>query len=203
MGHLTDREVAGFLDADLAGPERERVEAHLDACDECRSELLQVARLAQEVSTPGDPRAGVPANSARRPASRWRWPVGIGGLAVAAALATLLLWPAGAGWDERPVPERWGNEGVRRLDTHAPEPGGVIARDALRFSWASLGTESYRITVTGEDGALVWSRMVTDTVVAPPADLELPPGRTFFWYVDAIEIGIVARTGAHSFTVAP
>jgi anti-sigma factor RsiW len=197
--HLTDSELSGFLDSDLAPAERASVEAHLEACDQCRSELLTVARL---ISTePAAVETAVPIPP-RRPG--WRSPARIGGLVAAAAavIATLLLWPAGTTVFDQPMRERFGSEGLPRIETHSP-PAGEVRREDLRFTWADHGTASYRITITAEDGALVWGDTRMDTVAVPPADLELEPGRTFFWYVDAVDVGVVGRTGVRAFTISP
>jgi len=197
--HLTDSDLAGFLDGDLAPAERTRAEAHLEACDACRAELIAVGRLVQDAPV-ADP---VSQEAAHAVHPRWRIPAGIAGLAAAAIIAALLVWPAGMPAPDQPVLERSASEGFVRLETHHPPAGEAIPREDVRFAWADHGSASYRITLTAEDGSLVWSRTLEDTVAVPPPDLELPPGGTFFWYVDAIDIGVVARTGAHTFSVSP
>jgi anti-sigma factor RsiW len=47
LEHLTDAEISGYLDQDLAVEARTGVESHLDACDECRSAVAEVARLTE------------------------------------------------------------------------------------------------------------------------------------------------------------
>jgi anti-sigma factor RsiW len=226
LRHLTDSELAGYLDEDLPAGERTRVEEHLEDCDACRAELVATARLlapgwdqsappdavaepeplaGPEPTVPGGPEGPgleAPAHGGR---SRWRVPGRVVGLAAAAGLAALLLvrqdqTPAGQPGSER---ERLVTEGVDRLVVHAPPEAGAVARRELRFTWADHGTGSYRITVTAEDGRLVWSQTLADTTIAPPAALELDAGQRYFWYVDAIRAGVIARTGAHSFLVTP
>jgi hypothetical protein len=207
-GHLSESELAGFLDGDLAAAERTRVEAHLEACDQCRAEMVTVTRISRDIPEPG----AAPDISIRSSRRSWRLPAGIGGLAAAAAIAFLFLSPAGPspsgipaspGLSDRPPEERTGTEGVARIETHFPSPGASVQREALRFSWADQGDASYRITLTAEDGARLWSATLQDTTAVPPADLELEAGRTYFWYVDAIDIGVIGRTGARPFTIAP
>jgi hypothetical protein len=206
--HLTDSELAGFLDGDLAPAERTRVEAHLEACDQCRAEMVAVTRISRDIPEPGT----VPNTPARPSRPSWRLPAGIGGLAAAAAIAFLFLSPAGPsssdmpappGLSDRPAQERSGVEGVARIETHFPSAGASIRREALRFSWADQGDASYRITLTAEDGARLWSTTLQDTTAVPPADLELEAGQIHFWYVDAIDVGVIGRTGARPFTIAP
>jgi hypothetical protein len=206
LRHLTESELAGYLDRDLSATDRQSVERHLDGCDECRAELVAVAGLVDGWNA-GDTRTE-PAPSVSGPPPRrrsWRGAMGLVGLAAAAALAGLLLVVPG------PEPfvedardrERFATEGVASLRTHAPSDAGAVARDDLRFAWADHGTDSYRLTVTAEDGGLVWSVTLADTLATPPASLHLEPGARFFWYVDAMSAGVVARSGVRSFTVTP
>jgi anti-sigma factor RsiW len=198
--HLTDSEMAGYLDHDLSDEERRRVVQHLDTCDVCRAEVVATSRLLAEDMNPAEAPAPLV------PAARRRWRArGAVGLATAAALAAILLVrpegvPRGQG---APELERFTTEGVDRLAVVAPSDEGAVRRDDLRFIWADRGTGSYRITITAEDGRPVWSQALADTTVVPPPTLDLTPGERFFWYVDAISAGVVARSGAHSFVVAP
>jgi anti-sigma factor RsiW len=232
VSHLSENDIAGYLDADLSGEELLRVEQHLDACADCRAELVSVARLLQDrqparsgselpADRLHDPAAGRPAREPRAgdragvegpaaapPPRRRAWlrPAGAAGLLAAAALAALILVDGDgspAGEPARPDQQRFGEETLAVLQTHAPADGSVVSRDELRFTWADHGTASYRISLTREDGGLAWTQTVADTSVVLPPEVELPPGRTLFWYVDAIGTGIVARTGVKSFVVAP
>lgn len=204
MSHLTEGELAGYLDDELAAEERRRVEEHLDGCDDCRTEVIEAARLLAEGWEHEAPVSPAVAEGARRASGRrWAIPAGIAGLAAAAVLATVLLVePGGMPSGEQPADrERFVTEGVERLAVHAPTDDAIVTREELRFTWADASTDSYRITVTAEDGRLVWSHSLADTSVVVPSSLELEAGERFFWYVDAISAGVVGRTGAHSFVV--
>jgi hypothetical protein len=213
MGHLTDSELAGFLDGDLTDADRARVGAHLEACDACRVEAVEVTRLMQDAPAAGSATSSVPqvhgapvhgdTVKPTRWRTRWAAPAGIAGVAAAAGLAILLLWPAASSLNDHPMDQRFGTEGLARLETHTPAPDAVVRREDVRFSWSGHETASYRIALTAADGGLLWSTTLADTVAVPPADLELPAGETFIWYVDAIDIGVVARTGAHRFSITP
>lgn len=194
--HLTATELAGYLDDDLPLAERRAVEEHLDACDDCRAEVVDVARVLDRHADAGT----VPTGSSRR-----RMPLGLAGLAAAAVLAALLLVRPEAPAPPAPAAEveRVSFEGVDPLAAYAPADEAAVSRDALRFAWADRGTESYRVSLMTEAGSLIWSGTVTDTIVEPPAAIELAPGERFFWFVDAIDGGVVARTRPHSFIVAP
>jgi hypothetical protein len=200
LSHLTESELAGYLDQDLSMAERRDVEDHLDACDLCRAELVAAVRLLDR-----DQSVKAPAAMEQKRSRRWSIPVGIAGLAAAAALAAVLLVSPEAPFSHRVAPEqeRFNTDGVGRLLIHGPPDEELVARDDLRFVWADHGTGSYRITIMAEAGGLIWSSAVADTVVEPPPSLELDSGERFFWFVDAISGGVVARTEPHSFMVAP
>jgi hypothetical protein len=205
LPHLTEGELAGYLDRDLSATERASVERHLDGCDECRTELVTVAGLAEGWDARDVRSETAPGVAERLTRRRWRGPMGLVGLAAAAVLAALLLVVPGPepfaehGLDR----ERFATEGVAPLRTHTPSDGGAVGRDDLRFAWADHGTDSYRLTITSEDGGLVWSVTLADTLAAPPGSLHLEPGARFFWYVDAMSAGVVARSTVRSFTITP
>lgn len=198
VSHLTESELAGYLDHDLAPAERRAVEEHLDACDSCRAETLAAVRLLDRKS--GGKLVGTGEQGKGR---RWSIPAGIAGLAAAAALAALLLVSPDAPSTRQAAPEqeRFSTEGVDRLVVHGPPDEALISRDDLRFVWGDHGTGSYRITVVAEAGGLVWSSAVADTVVELPPSIALDPDERFFWFVDAISGGVVARTNPRSFIV--
>jgi anti-sigma factor RsiW len=219
LDHLTEHEIAGFLDQDLSPGELQRVREHLDVCDECRGEVVAVAALlATEPALEDAPVAAPPTppmestapvadigdyRQSRHPShNRWRVPVGAAAL-LAAAVAVLILVQPGGGPVGQGQLQRFGDDARVELQAHEPADGSVVARESLRFTWSSHDAASYRISIASEDGSLVWSETVADTTAAPPASVELPAGETLFWYVDAITGGTAARTGLRTLTVQP
>lgn len=168
--HLDARAIAAYLDRALGDAERQRVEAHLVACAECRDEVAEVA--------------GVLAS----PRRSWRW-VPLAGLAAAAVLTLMLV---------RPGPEQPGGGAVVRgptsVDVRRPavELVGPLVRDAtpaggLTFVWRAVGADAhYRLVVTDERGDTVWTATTADTAQRAPAGGPMRQGRTYFWYVDAL-----------------
>jgi hypothetical protein len=216
--HLTESDLAGFLDGELDEGAQTRVERHLDACDECRAELVAVARLleppaAQQLGDISDLEAasgidtGAPraaGSGSARARRRWRFGTAAGGLAAAAAVALLVLVPPGGDPYGGTVVERerFVEDDRAVLPVHAPADGTALPHGGVTFVWGGAGADTYRLTVTTEDGGVAWSHVTADTLAAAPADAPIEPGGTYFWYVDALHGGIVARSEVRSFTVA-
>lgn len=217
-GHLTEREIAGFLDRDLVAAERRVVEEHLDRCAGCRRELAAVARLVDSpagIAERGAYGAGLPPaaepageRSAGRAAGRRRrsWAAPVAALAAAAVAAILLVGP-----DPDPTPTAPVIRAPARADVNA-RPGGIeVASPAERiqasgapvaFVWRPSGaTDIYRFSLLAEGGEPIWSAETADTTVSLPASATLEPGRTYFWRVDAIADGVVLTTGVRRLEV--
>jgi len=171
--HLDDEDIAAFVDGGLDAEARQRAEAHLLECDQCRGVLASASRLTT-----------IPAASRRGP-----WLL-TGGLAVAAAVVLLLL-PA------PPEPEQASRlreiepigTATRGFIAKSPADGVPVGRDTLIFRWAGLGDDAaYLITLSSEAGAIVWTQRTRDTILAlpDPVAAQLVNGRTYYWQVDAV-----------------
>lgn len=192
-GHLASQELAAYVDKSLTAEERTAAEAHLAECAECRREVLEVTRVLR---------------------SRYRIrPYVAGGLAAAAAVATLLLVNPRPGREESVGSERVVRSSGRGvtgessigISVISPQDGSEISSKILSFHWKSLGTDVlYRVILTDQNGADVWTIDTPDTGLTLPASIALMPGRRYFWYVDALlPDGQTATTGVHGFTVKP
>ena len=82
-------------------------------------------------------------------------------------------------------PMRGGPEAVKALILEPRRSALLSGRP--RFAWSSLaGATRYKVTVTNDDGAL-WSREVSDTVLAYPLDADsLAGGFDYLWDVQAM-----------------
>jgi anti-sigma factor RsiW len=179
-GHVTDAEIAAYLDRTLTTPQRDRVEDHLAACQDCRQHLLETKELLERVRRPRKLLVG-------------------GALAAAAVLVFVIVRPNPAEMDR----------GVMRNDGAAVPvvaygPMGTAPRTGLRFVWSAVpGAESYRLTVSGEDARTVWSSSGTDTVSALPDSVTLRPNERYHWVADALlSDGSTRSTGLREFDVA-
>jgi hypothetical protein len=72
---------------------------------------------------------------------------------------------------------------------------------SLRFVWGAVpGVATYRLTVSGADGAPVWSGSLPDTALALPDSVTLLVDQRYFWVVDALlDDGATRSTGLHEF----
>jgi hypothetical protein len=171
--HMRDVEVAAYLDRRLSGPDRERAEAHLADCAECRREVQEVHRLL---------------NHSARPR---RLLLGAGLLAAAASLV-LFLRPS-------VVDPLRGGGTPPALTAYGPTGDAPLA--SLRFVWAAApGATAYRLTISGGNGVPVWSGSVADTVFALPDSVALGPDQRYVWIADALLAdGFSRSTGLHEF----
>ncbi len=179
--HLTVEEVAAYVDRGLAAAERARVEDHLDACAECRAEVVAVARLSRSL------------------AARRRWTV-MAPLAAAAVLV-LLFAPWRHQGERGPVLRE-----PAVTTTVAPTPiaprGGVTALPAL--TWSSVPrADRYQVTLFDQSGSVLWETHTADTTVAVPDTVSLVAGVPHYWKVAArTELGRWVASDLTSFTLS-
>ncbi len=71
----------------------------------------------------------------------------------------------------------------------------------ITFGWHAGGAgASYQLTLTDDEGSVVWTLATTDTVASLPATVELEHASLYHWYVDGLlEDGRHASSGVHSF----
>jgi hypothetical protein len=162
-GHLDAMEVAAYVDGALAADVRQRVEAHLADCVECRDEVVDASRLAAQVVAPKAP--------------RWRLLI-----PVAAAAALLLMVRGGSREDpldhrEAPVTTTVAPRGLT--------PVGPVDSVGL-LAWSSVpSSDAYRVRLFAGDGTVIWDGETRDTTIALPASVALESGRLYFWKVEA------------------
>ena len=185
--HPGPDELSAWLDGSISVSDRARIEAHVARCDDCRRDVVEVLRVVK-------PRA-----------DRRVWPAAAA-LAAAAVVAVLVFAPGENERAGRSEPVLRGPETTLSDETPAPaivHPADAATTDSrdVAFTWRASGrASSYRLTLTDEDGDVVWSASTADTVLALPADSALAPGGTYFWYVDALlPDGRSLTSGVHEF----
>lgn len=194
--HLSDAELAGYLDHDLSADERRRVETHIDACPACRREVIAMLPITH----PGESPVGA-ANVQRQ--RRW-WIPAAAAAAIVAALALPRLTRTVTGPDT-PQRARRVTEagGLSHLAIVAPVDKATVEGRVV-FTWRSTTADTYRLVIqTAENGDLVWTMETSDTTVTLPDSVGLKAGQAYFWRVEAIGSGISAASGSHRFQVRP
>lgn len=167
--HLSELEIASYLDRGLSNTERGRLEDHLVDCSECRHSVAESQHLIAKL---------------RRP-QRLATFAGLGGLLAVAAAALFVVAPELKRRDLGV--ERVSRDAIESTALAAYEPAGNTVKFPIRFIWgAALGAVSYRITLSSAEGTPVWSANVTDTTATLPDGVTLQRDTSYFWFADAI-----------------
>jgi hypothetical protein len=188
--HLTAEELAAYLSGPAALPERERLEAHLLTCDQCRAEVVSARRSI-------------------RMQDRRHWMTVGSTLAAASLVAVLLVGPALRSMplpgvepllrDGAPITE----EGIAEIAIRTPGDGAVVDLGGLNFSWAAVpGEVLYVITVVDADGDVIREQRTLEPSFRWPAEQPVASGASLFWFVDALLDGERSATsGVHRFEI--
>jgi hypothetical protein len=181
-GHVTDLEMAAYLDRRLSTADRSRIEDHLARCAECRQHILGSQQVIERTRRP------------RR--------LVVGGTLAAAALAVfLIVRPKSERADEQsPSGLLRGTSDATTLVAYGPT--GSVPLAGLRFVWgATPNVASYRLTVSRTDAAPVWSGSATDTTAILPRSVVLREGDRYYWIADALLTdGTTRSTGLREFS---
>jgi hypothetical protein len=170
-------EIAAYLDHRADAATTQRFEAHLAECDFCRQDLLEAGRVLRRARRPG--RVLV-----------------LAALAAAAVLVVVAI-PA-VGRNDR-LWRDGGGDAEHRLVAYGPL--GEVRTDSFRFVWgAAPSVMTYRLTVTGADGTLIWSTNTPDTSAILEPGHPLVTGTTYYWAADALlRDGSALTTGIRAF----
>jgi Putative zinc-finger len=182
--HLSDSEMARYLDRRVSLEERDRIEDHLASCAECREHALGTQQLLR---------------GARRPR------VVVAGSVLAAAAAVILIWIARVEPAKDPSAQQLRGVASDNTGLIAYGPTGDAQRQTLRFVWGSAaGAASYRLSVTAANGAQAWSQSGVDTVATLPRSITLLIGERYLWVADAVmRDGSTRTTGLREFSLIP
>jgi hypothetical protein len=183
--HLSPELIAAYLAAQTSTDERELVQEHMLRCERCRHDVAEAA----EFGTEQKPR---------------RW-IRIAIPAAAAALLLFALVPGPGPTLDGPAFRGPDIEGVQHFAAVLPLDGAAVNIDSVEFVWESEGPEvHYVLTLTDENGDVVWKETTRDTVLAPPREAGLRSDRAYFWYVDALLEGAESSTtGVREFSLRP
>jgi hypothetical protein len=207
-----EHELAAYVDQQLIGAERERVESHLVKCESC---LQQVGFLVKqsEVAAESAPLSLVQRAKELETAARgkalfaWKW---VSVAAASAVVATgLLVWrEARTNTQEQSsviatvrepsalaIPDKGESEAETAVrSVHAPDsqpivlspqPGATIRDSDFVIRWKAIpNAAAYEVRIVSADGDLIWRKRVHENSVNPPKQT-LRPGLKYFVWVQA------------------
>ena len=204
-----EHQLAAYVDQQLIGAERERVESHLAKCDSC---LQQVGFLIKE-----SPFSAVTAPSSLmyrakklEPALHENAPFGWKWVTVAAACAVmaigLLVWREAGPKIEKnsaviaTAPQRSDPAIPARVNSDAdtavrsasspnsqplvlsPQPGAVVHGSDFSIRWEPVpNVAAYEVRIVTADGDLVWRGRVHENSVNPPKQILRAGSKYFIW----------------------
>lgn len=209
-----EQELAAYVDQQLIGAERERVESHLAKCDSCLQQVGFLIRRAHGAATPVPARLLAGAKelktaAQRRPPMTWQW----AGAAAAIALVAIsaVVWretqlnhakeqavrvattqrpqapviPRGPN-SEAETSVRGGSAGASLPVMLSPRPGATVDASVFIIRWEPIANAvAYEVRVVTADGSLVWQKRVREAWVRPPSRT-LRPGKKYFVWVRAL-----------------
>ena len=180
--HVSDDDLARYIDDDLDADARVRLEAHLAECDDCRHVLVQATRAIPQGASRAD-----------RGRSLGRW-TAIATLAAAAAILIVVVPRVRRNEVSDRDPRTRDGAGLAgdntpRIMADSPAPDALVRLDTLVFRWKSLSPgASYELTISDVAGGLLWSTQTTGTSAALPDSVarRMLSGSTYYWRVDAV-----------------
>ena len=183
--HLTADDLASYLDRRLDRVAREKVEAHLVDCEECRREITAISGLLR-----------------KRGAEGRRWWV-VGPTAAAAVLALILLWPDSTPTGPGAPIHRDDPSVVEDLPIPLSPVGTVTNVEAFQWSPAPRA-DRYRVTLFDAAGTVLW-KPETDSLSLSLADsVLLERGEIYLWQVEGrVGIDRWVESKLAQFTISP
>jgi hypothetical protein len=206
-----EHQLSAYVDQQLIGAERERVESHLTKCDSC---LQQVGFLVkQSLVSVGDAPSLLVRQAKKLETAAHELPFGWKWVSVAAALAViaigLVVWRGVrpnteehsmiVATAERPLAPAVRDKVQPNADNairsfHAPDsqplmlspqPGAIVHASDFAIRWEPVpNSAAYEVRVVTADGDLVWRKRVHENSVNPPKQI-LRPGLKYFVWVRA------------------
>ncbi len=204
-----EHELAAYVDQQLIGAERERVESHLVKCDSC---LRQVGFLIRQfqISTVSVPSSLMQRARELRTAADaevlfgWKWVSVAAGLALVAI--GLLVWhdvrpnteehPMIVATAQRPLAPAIRDNATSAANTAVrsasppesqpivlfPQPGAIVDASDFTIRWQRVpNSAAYEVRIVTADGDVVWRKRVHENSVNPPKQSLRPGSRYFVW----------------------
>lgn len=220
--------LAAYVDQQLIGAERERVESHLAKCDLCLEQvgfLIKQSQIQVEAAPSSlVQRAKIAETSERRTAPfGWR-SVNWVAAAVGIMAIGLIVWR-----EVRPTPEKHSTTvatdqrpsvpvirenknsaaetAVRNASPSesqplvlSPQPGEIVHPSAFTIRWEPVANAvAYEVRVVTADGDLVWRRRVHENSANPPKQVLQSGSKYFVWVRASLPNGKTEQSAAVGF----
>lgn len=198
--HLGEIEVAAYVDRELAPAERERLEAHLEECVDCRQAVVNVFRMTEAA----DARLAQTTRTDKLQAlrNRPRRLFGAAAVLLAASITVVALQRVNRG-EPAPVVRASGGEAeFPAVSSVSPRDGASVEQNALVLRWSAHPLGLFRVVLLDSTGSPIVVEETNDTAFVVPSSVRLQGGATYFWRVDLLADGITASTTASRFIVA-
>jgi hypothetical protein len=173
-GCLDDESLAALVSGE-AGEQRGTFLAHLAVCSRCRHAAAAISRGLSD--------GRIAAQLPRDPRHAWRRRIGwSAGLAAAATIAALILWPHSV--DESGTEYREG--GITTVGAPVVVAPRGLVTTAPRMIWSAVPRVTrYRVRLYDATGAVLWESEVMDSSAILPGFVRLTAGTTYLWKVEA------------------
>lgn len=224
-----EHQLAAYVDQQLIGAERGRVESHLAKCDSCLEQVGFLTKQAQVVP------ASVPEGLIRR-AERfetaahgtapqtWEWATAA--LAIVVVVGSAVWREARQHMEGSPtvvattpqpqVPDVTGKPNldtetsVRSVSPHvslpvvlAPQPGATVHTSDFIIRWEPIpNATAYEVRVVTAEGDPVWGAESKHAFTRTPADLRLRTGKYFVWVRAHLRDGRTLKSDTIGFRIA-
>ena len=166
--HITENQIAAYVDRRLPDAERAAVELHLASCTDCQDWLLDVSGVLHPA----------------QPARRMRWKVVAPAVAAAAAIILLVTVPRQLDDSSLAPTHREPPAATATAPTPLIPSGSVAA--VAEFVWSTFpGADRYRVSLFDDQAGVVWKDETRDTVATLPDSIRIEPGRPYVWRVEA------------------
>jgi len=195
--HLTERDIALYVEQTLPEHERERVESHLSDCPACVEQVAALTRLPLIMADTTAPHLDAATrrraehlgsksrtslldllflSSVARP---FRFAV-VGFLLVGIGITYLMV-------GRTPEPERFRSPEVVQPFVKLSPGDGAFVESTTIFRWTAVQhSAAYQLTLFEEGGRQLWSATISDTMASIPPSVALQPGKKYFWRVEAL-----------------
>jgi len=198
--HLTESQIAAFVDGDMTDTERRRIQSHIEQCSACRAAVVDVMRTVDSFPDVSSREPSCPPAQRRQPAPARSRRLLIGAVAAAAVAGiSLLLSPT----DRSRARERSASDAIEQstdarptIEVIAPLVDDSLSLRSPVFRWRAVaGIDLYKVVILDASGAPIWSEDARHVAHVVADSLSLVPGRAYYWRVDGIRDGTTASSG--------